>query len=83
VPDPLAPELVEALASSAGGSALEEGDAGDAARAARDFLGSGPTTEGGRGERLIALAPFLALLSLLPLAFLIRAPAFRRAAPQE
>jgi hypothetical protein len=83
VPDPLAPELVEALASSAGGSALEEGDAGDAARAARDFLGSGPTTEGGRGERLLALAPFLALLSLLPLAFLIRAPAFRRAAPQE
>jgi hypothetical protein len=83
VPDPLAPELVDALASAAGGSALEEGDAADAARAARDFLGSGPTAERGRGERLTALGPFLALLSLLPLAFLLRAPGFRRAAAQE
>jgi VWA domain-containing protein len=83
VPDPFAPEMLDALASSAGGSALEERDAGDAARAARDFLGSGPTAERGRGERLLSLGPFLALLSLLPLAFLIRAPAFRRVAPQE
>jgi hypothetical protein len=70
VPDPLAGEVLDSLATANGRSALGEDDVAGATRVARDFLGSGPTTERGRGERVIALGPFVALLALLPLAFL-------------
>lgn len=77
VPDPLAAETLDQLAAAAGGRAVAETDAGGAARAGRDFLGSGPTAARGRGERLITLGPYLALLALLPLAYLLRATGFR------
>lgn len=80
VPDPLAARSLAALAA-AGGKRAENAE--EAVRAARAVLGSGPTAKRGRGERLTALGPFLALLSLLPLALLVRAPAFRRFAPAE
>jgi hypothetical protein len=70
-PDPLAGETLDALARAAGGTSVGEDDVATAARAARDDLGSGPTAARGRGERLIPLGPFLALLALVPLAFLV------------
>ena len=74
VPDPLAGEAVAALA---GENAFAERDAADAARAARDLLGRGPTVERERARRLVPLGPYLALLALLPLALLLRLPGFR------
>jgi hypothetical protein len=78
VPDPLAGETLDSLAGAAGGSAFGEADESGAVRAARDYLGSGPTAERGRGERVIPLGPYLALLALIPLAFLLRGPSFPR-----
>jgi hypothetical protein len=67
-PDPRADETLRLLADAAGGSAVPEGDAGAAVRAARAALGEGPTRSGGGERRLVLLAPWLALLALVPLA---------------
>jgi VWA domain-containing protein len=83
VPDQLALRVVDSLAAAAGGSAVGEEDTAAAVRGARDYLGSGPTGNRGRGERLIPLGPLLALLALVPLGFLVRAPGFRRVALAE
>jgi hypothetical protein len=80
VPDPLAGRTLAALAAA---GAERADSAVEAARAARDILGSGPTAKSGRGVQLTALGPFLALLALVPLALLLRAPAFRRLAAAE
>jgi hypothetical protein len=82
-PDPLAGEALDALAGAAGGESVAEDDVGGAGRAARNYLGSGPTAERGRGERLIPLGPYLALLALVPLAFLVRGRPFPRPAFAE
>ena len=66
-PDPRAGETLRGLAAAADGAALEEDDAGAAARAAADALGEGPTRSVGGDRRLVPLAPWLALLALVPL----------------
>jgi hypothetical protein len=67
-PDPRAGETLRLLADAAGGTAVPEGDAGAAVRAARAALGDGPTRSVGGERRLVLLAPWLALLALVPLA---------------
>ncbi len=46
---------------------MEEDDAGAAVRAASAALGDGPTRSVGGEQRLVPLAPWLALLALVPL----------------
>jgi hypothetical protein len=61
-PDPLAASTIDALADATGRTT------------ARDYLGSGPTHALGRGERLFPLGPLTAVLTLVPLGFLLRRP---------
>jgi hypothetical protein len=66
-PDPRAGDTLQGLAAAAGGTAVEEDDAGGAVRAASAALGDGPTRAVGGERRLVPLAPWLALLALIPL----------------
>ena len=70
-PDPNATETLAAAAAVVEGSVLEEGDVAGAAAAVRSALGEGPTTprriEGNRQ----ALMPYVALLAILPLGFVL------------
>jgi hypothetical protein len=70
-PDPTAAQETSNLAKIVGGRALREGDVQGAIRAARALLGRGPLHGVGEGLRVIALARWLVLLSLLPLGFLL------------
>ena len=65
-PDPRAGDARRGLAASAGGAAVEE-DAGGAVRAASAALGDGLTRSVGGERRLVPLAPWLAVLALVPL----------------
>jgi len=67
-PDPRADETLRLLADATGGTAVPEGDADAAVRAARAALGDGPPREAGGERRLVPLAPWIALLALVPLA---------------
>jgi hypothetical protein len=60
------PALSE-LASAAGGHSFGEGSLGSAARALQADVGTGRTIVQGRTERTRTLAPYVALLALLPL----------------
>jgi hypothetical protein len=70
-PDPNATETLAAAAAAVEGRVLEEGDVTGAAAAVRSALGEGPTTprriEGNRQ----ALMPYVALLAILPLGFVL------------
>jgi hypothetical protein len=55
------------LAEAANGTSLSQGEVGRAVAAARAALGSGPTVVSGRSERTRTLAPYVALLALVPL----------------
>jgi hypothetical protein len=70
-PDPNATETLAAVAAAVEGRVLEEGDVTGAAAAVRSALGEGPTTprriEGNRQ----ALMPYVALLAILPLGFVL------------
>ena len=70
-PDPTAAHATKVLASTVGGRAFSEGDVGGAIRAARLFLGGGPLVGVGEGLHVVALARWLVLAALLPLAFLL------------
>jgi hypothetical protein len=72
-PDPASAETLEALAGAAGGAAVGE-SAEAAVGAARRALGSGATRAVGTEERVLPLAPWLALGALLPLAYLLLPP---------
>jgi hypothetical protein len=65
-PDPRARDTLQGLAAATGGAAVEE-DGGGAVRAAAAALGDGPTRTVGGERRLVPLAPWLALLALVPL----------------
>ena len=58
---------ISSLASAAGGGSFGEDSVASAARAVRAAVGSGPTIVQGRTERTQTLAPYVALLALLPL----------------
>jgi hypothetical protein len=66
------PTLVSLLAQAGGGRVYGEGSIDSAARAAQAALGNGPTRVLGRTERTRTLAPYVALLALLPLLYLLR-----------
>jgi von Willebrand factor type A domain len=70
-PDPGAGETLAAAAAAVDGRVLEEGDVPGAAAAVRSALGTGPTAprriEGNRQ----ALMPYVALLTILPLGFVL------------
>jgi hypothetical protein len=70
-PDPAAAQATRALAGVVGGHAYTERRLGAAIAAARKSLGRGPLEGVGAGLRVIALAPWLALAALVPLAFLL------------
>jgi hypothetical protein len=70
-------ESLDAIASlmrATGGRSFREGSVGDAAGAVRAAAGSGPTKVEGRAERTRTLAPYVALLALLPLLFVLPRP---------
>ena len=60
-------QALKSLASATGGSVFGEGELAQAIRAEQADLGTGPTIIRGTTERTRALAPYLALLSLVPL----------------
>lgn len=70
-PDPSAGEALAAAAVAVEGRVVQEGDVSEAAAAVRSALGTGPTTprriEGNRQ----ALMPYVALLAVLPLGFVL------------
>ena len=58
---------ISSLAAAAGGGSFGEDSIAGAARAVRAAVGSGPTIVQGRTERTQTLAPYVALLALVPL----------------
>jgi hypothetical protein len=70
-PDPIAEHATGVLASTVGGRAFSESDVGGAIKAAQLFLGTGPLVGVGEGLHVVALARWLVLASLLPLALLL------------
>jgi hypothetical protein len=68
-PDPSSAQLVRSLASVFGGAAFEESQLADAARTIRADIGTGPVARRDQTRRTRALAPYVALLALLPLGY--------------
>jgi VWA domain-containing protein len=70
-PDPAAAATLESAAAAVDGRVLEEGRVSEAAAAVRTAIGAGPTTprriEGNRQ----ALMPYVALLVIIPLGFVV------------
>jgi hypothetical protein len=66
--DPTSGQTLSQLAAAIGGRSFGEGDLAGAAAAAGRELGRGPTAIVGRSQRLVRLAPWIALLALVPLA---------------
>jgi hypothetical protein len=76
--DPTSGSALDSLAAATNGTAVGENQIGRAVRAAQADLGTGPTIVTGRTERTRTLAPYVALLALLPLLLLARGDAWRR-----
>jgi hypothetical protein len=70
-PNPSSDAMVRQLASATGGAAFDEDHLGQAIRAARRALGTGPVENLGVGLHVIALSRWLALATLLPLGLLL------------
>jgi hypothetical protein len=66
-PDPASKAQLATLAGAAHGQVFAEGDSGKAAAALRSLLGLGPTRFVGRTQSRHPLAPYVALLALVPL----------------
>jgi hypothetical protein len=79
-PDPSSGEAVRELATVLDGRAFDENEVGKAIAAARRAIGHGPLTRIGVDIHVIALARWVALAALLPLAFLLRS---RTSAPRK
>jgi hypothetical protein len=71
-PDPSSKDDLARLAAAANGRAFSEGQLGAAASSLKQSFGTGPTKEEGRTRSTDPLAPYLALLALLPLAYVLR-----------
>jgi hypothetical protein len=65
--DPASDERLASLASAAGGKVFGEGSTGAVTRAVEAAVGSGPTVVRGRTVKTRTLAPYAALLALVPL----------------
>ena len=70
-PDPGSALYAGAVAELTGGRTLPEGRFGDVVSTARRFLGSGPAVPVDRERGTYSLAPYAALLGVLPLGFLL------------
>jgi hypothetical protein len=70
-PDPRSAEIVAGLASATGGRAFDASQLGAAEAALRADAGTGPTKRRGVEVRTSSLAPYVALLALAPLSFLL------------
>jgi hypothetical protein len=70
-PDPASRAQLEALARATGGAVFSEGSTAAAAAHVRSVLGAGPTEPAGRTTRVQTLAPYIALLALLPLGIVL------------
>ena len=68
-PDPSSKTQLASLAAATRGRVFTEGNLGAAASALRTMLGRGPTRAMGRTHATHPLAPYVALLALLPLGF--------------
>jgi hypothetical protein len=68
-PDPESKTQLASLAAAAHGRVFAEEDLGGAASALRAMLGDGPTRSVGRTQTTHALAPYVALVALIPLGF--------------
>jgi hypothetical protein len=66
-PDPASKAQLASLATATHGQAFTEANVGGAAKALRTMLGTGPTRSVGRTRSTRPLAPYVALLALLPL----------------
>jgi|tagenome__1003787_1003787.scaffolds.fasta_scaffold20968995_4 hypothetical protein len=71
-PDANGKAQLASLAAATGGQAVEEGDLASAASSLRSLLGTGPTHAVGRTQRTHPLAPYVAVLALLPLLLVFR-----------
>ena len=69
--DPGAARATRDLARVVNGDSYREGQIAAATQTAKRILGTGPVAGVGHGLRAIALAPWLALASLIPLLFLL------------
>jgi hypothetical protein len=76
--DPASGAGLASLASATEGVAVGEHDLARAISAAKADVGSGPTITSGRSEHDRSLAPFVALLALLPLLVLARRESWSR-----
>jgi hypothetical protein len=70
--DPSSKAALASLAAASGGRVFGEGDPGAAARYLRSLFGEGPTRSVGKAQRTHPLAPYVALLALVPLALVFR-----------
>jgi hypothetical protein len=70
-PDPTARATLDRFASEVGGVAFSESQLGEAKRAIREDLGSGPTVVRGETRDHVALAPYLAGAAFFPLVLLL------------
>ena len=70
-PNPVAATLLAATASLTRGRVLEEGQVGEAAAAVREALATGPTVDRRIEGNRRALMPYVALLAILPLGFVL------------
>jgi hypothetical protein len=70
-PDPAAGALLASAADAVRGRVLEEGKVSEAADAVRVAVGTGPTTERRIEGNRQALMPYVALLAILPLGFVL------------
>jgi hypothetical protein len=70
-PDPAAEKRTETLVRATGGVEVSPGDTDALVRAVRAATGSGPEVEQGRLLRVLGLAPWFALATLLPLGYLL------------
>ena len=71
-PDPSSQTQLASLASATHGRVFGEGEVASAAASLERMLGSGPTKSEGRTRTTHPLAPYLAVLALVPLALIFR-----------
>ena len=72
--DPSARALLDGLARSVGGTVYDERDVSAAIQKAHALLGDGPSVVRGERGSDVPLAPYLAAVALLPIAYLLRRP---------
>jgi hypothetical protein len=71
LPDPTARQTLGLIASTVQSRVFLEGQAGEATKAVRAALGTGPKGTRGRDLQSLALAPFVLALAFVPLGFIL------------